>query len=45
MQNHAPTIYAYINLEALFKGEAAGGAKAPLPGSGGKPVTERPAAT
>lgn len=43
MQNHAPTIYAYANLEALFKGEAAGGAKAPLPGSGGKPVTERPA--
>jgi hypothetical protein len=45
MQNHASTIYAYINLEALFKEEAAGGAKAPLPGSGGKPVTERPAAT
>jgi uncharacterized damage-inducible protein DinB len=42
MQNHAPTIYAYPNLEALLKGEAAGGVKAPLPGSGGKPVTERP---
>ena len=43
MQNHAPTIYAYAGLEALLKGEAAGGAKSPLPGSGGKPVTERPA--
>src|ERR1700675_4043863 len=43
MQNHAPTIYAYASLDALLKGEAEGGAKAPLPGSGGKPVTERPA--
>ena len=43
MQNHAPTIYAYSNLNALLNGEAAGGAKAPLPGAGGKPVTERPA--
>ena len=43
MQNHAPTIYAYATLDALIKGEAAGGAKAPLPGSGSKPVTERPA--
>ena len=43
MQNHAPTIYAYTSLDALLKGEAAGGAKARLPGSGGKPVTERPA--
>jgi uncharacterized damage-inducible protein DinB len=42
MQNHAPTIYAYANLDALLKGEAAGGTKASLPGSGGKPVTERP---
>ena len=42
MQNHAPTIYAYAGLDALLKGEAAGGAKASLPGSGGKPVTERP---
>lgn len=44
MQNHAPTIYAYASLDALLDGEAAGGAKAPLPGSGGKSVTERPAA-
>ncbi len=43
MQTHAPTIYAYPGLEALLQGEAAGGAKSPLPGSGGKPVTERPA--
>jgi uncharacterized damage-inducible protein DinB len=43
MQNHASTIYAYASLDALLKGEAAGGAKASLPGSGGRPVTERPA--
>jgi hypothetical protein len=42
MQNHAPTIYAYGNIAALLEGETAGGAKAPLPGTGGKPVTERP---
>ncbi len=43
MQNHAPTIYAYPDLNALLNGEAAGGAKASLPGAGEKPVTERPA--
>lgn len=42
MQNHAPTIYAYDSVEALLTGESAGGAKRPLPGAGGKPVTERP---
>jgi uncharacterized damage-inducible protein DinB len=42
MQNHAPTIYAYPSLAALLGAEATGGHKAPLPGSGGKPVTERP---
>jgi uncharacterized damage-inducible protein DinB len=45
MQNHAPTIYAYPDLEALLRGESAGGAKSPLPGMSaatGKPVTERP---
>lgn len=42
MQNHAPTIYAYSSLNALFQGEATGGAKAALPGPGGKSVTERP---
>jgi uncharacterized damage-inducible protein DinB len=41
MQNQAPTIYAYPNLEALLEGEAAGGRKARLPGPGAKPVTER----
>src|SRR5690349_21088367 len=40
MQNHAPTIYAYPNLEALFEGEAVGGRKAELPGVGAGPVTE-----
>jgi len=42
MQNHAPTIYAYSDLENLILGEAAGGKKSPLPGSAGKLVTERP---
>lgn len=42
MQNHAPTIYAYPNIDALLAGESAGGRKTPLPGSMGKPVTERP---
>jgi uncharacterized damage-inducible protein DinB len=42
MQDQAPTIYAYPSLDALFRGEAAGGAKANLPGASGKPVTERP---
>ena len=38
MVNHAPTIYAYGSLEAALEG----GAKAKLPGIGGKAVTERP---
>jgi uncharacterized damage-inducible protein DinB len=42
MQNHAPTIYGYPILNALLDGEAAGGAKTPLPGAGSKAVTERP---
>jgi uncharacterized damage-inducible protein DinB len=42
MQNHAPTIYSYPNLEAMFEGEAAGGRKAKLPARGDKAVTERP---
>ncbi len=42
MQNHAPTIYGYPNLNALLDGEAAGGKKTPLPGAAGKAVTERP---
>jgi uncharacterized damage-inducible protein DinB len=42
MVNHAPTIYAYPNLNSLLEGEAAGGRKTALPGGGAKPVTERP---
>jgi uncharacterized damage-inducible protein DinB len=42
MQNQAPTIYAYADLEELLAAEAVGGAKAALPGPGGKVVTERP---
>lgn len=40
--NGARTIYAYPGLDALLEGEAHAGAKAPLPGAGGKAVTERP---
>ncbi|HEY2459263.1 MAG TPA: DinB family protein [Candidatus Acidoferrum sp.] len=43
MQDHAPTIYAYRDIDALLSGEARGGAKVALPGAGGKAVTERPA--
>ena len=42
MQNHAPTIYAYDNVDDLVAGETSGGRKRALPGSGGKAVTERP---
>jgi uncharacterized damage-inducible protein DinB len=42
MQDHAPTIYAYPSLDALLTGEQTGGAKSPLPGAAGHPVTERP---
>lgn len=42
MQNQAPTIYAYASLEQMLRSEAAGSAKATLPGAGGKAVTERP---
>lgn len=45
MQSHSPTIYAYASLEALLAGELAGGAKAPLPGSQGRAVTERSTST
>src|SRR5579862_7716767 len=45
MQNHAPTIYAYDSVEELIDREGRGGAKARLPGSGGKAVTERPERT
>jgi uncharacterized damage-inducible protein DinB len=42
MQNHAPTIYAYADLDALLDSESRGGAKAPLPATRANPVTERP---
>ena len=42
MQNNAPVIYAYADLDALLVGEKAGGQKAPLPGPGDEPPTERP---
>ena len=43
MQNKAETIYPYPGIEALIAGETAGGNnKAPLPGPGDKPCTERP---
>ena len=45
MLNHAPTIYAYPDVEALLHGESRGGQKSPLPGAGGRAVTERPAQT
>ena len=45
MQNHAPTIYAYPNIETLLKSESAGGSKSPLPGPGEKTPTERPGET
>ncbi|MBI1355479.1 MAG: damage-inducible protein DinB [Acidobacteria bacterium] len=42
MQNQAPVIYAYPDIDALLVAEAAGGAKARLPGPGSEPPTERP---
>jgi uncharacterized damage-inducible protein DinB len=42
MQNQAPTIYAYEDLESLLKDVEKSEGKRKLPGSGGKPVTERP---
>jgi uncharacterized damage-inducible protein DinB len=42
MQNHAPTIYAYADLEAMLEGEAKGGRKSALPARSDRPVTERP---
>ena len=42
MQNNAPVMYAYPDLETLRAGEMAGGRKTTLPGPGDKPPTERP---
>lgn len=41
MQSHAPTIYAYRDIEALLEDAAQSLAKAPLPGPGDAVVTER----
>ena len=43
MQNHAPTIYAYRDLESLLEDLEREAGKTALPGAGGKAVTERPA--
>ena len=43
MQNHAPTIYAYSDLDSLLRDLQIGGGKKPLPGAAGRQVTERPA--
>lgn len=40
--NNALTVYAYPDIASLVEGEAKGGSKAPLPGPGSKPSTERP---
>jgi uncharacterized damage-inducible protein DinB len=45
MQNHAPTIYAYGDLDSLLGDLEKGQGKTRLPGSGGKPLTGRPAKT
>jgi len=42
MQNHAPTIYGYDNLDALLVDLKCGEGKRKLPGAQGKAVTERP---
>lgn len=41
-QHQAPTIYPYADEESLLSGEAFGGRKAWLPGTGASPPTERP---
>ena len=40
--NGAATIYPYPDIPSLIEGESRGGAKAPLPGPGLHPSTERP---
>ena len=42
MQNRAPVVYAYPDLETLLREESSARRKASLPGPGGKPSTERP---
>jgi len=45
MQNHAPTIYAYRDLDTLLEDAAEGLKKSALPIPTGKPLTERPSST
>jgi len=42
MQNAAPTIYAYPDIDELIRGELAGSNKRPLVEGVSRPVTERP---
>lgn len=42
MQNQAPVIYPYRDLDELLEQEATNREKAPLPGPGDRPPTERP---
>lgn len=42
MQDKAPTIYPYPDIDTLIEMEAAKADKAKLPGAGVNPVTERP---
>jgi uncharacterized damage-inducible protein DinB len=42
MQSHAPTIYAYQDVDGLIDGESRGGAKTPLPAVTDTRLTERP---
>ena len=44
MQDHAPTVYAYANLETLLGDLPLSEHKQAMPGPRGKPITERPAA-
>jgi uncharacterized damage-inducible protein DinB len=42
VQNHARTLYAYSDVDALLDGERRGGAKSPLPRATAIALTERP---
>jgi uncharacterized damage-inducible protein DinB len=42
MQNQAPVVYPYRDLDELLEQEATNREKAPLPGPGSNPPTERP---
>ncbi len=42
MQNNAPVVYAYPDLGTLIQEESGSRGKAPLPGPGSNPPTERP---